>query len=106
MDSRLRGSDEVLGEEIGLVAAPVAVEAAKLTHWRWVGIRTAKPQIPRTEKPRSQGARSQGKPKGDRKAQSDRKPAPQAAKPQRKAEPAAPSALALQLAALRDKMGG
>lgn len=91
--------------------APVAVEAAKLTHWRWVGIRTAKPQFPRTEKPRSQGtrsqgARSQGKPKGDRKAHSDRKPAPQAAKPQRKAEPAAPSALALQLAALRDKMGG
>jgi hypothetical protein len=87
--------------ELPAVVETVAVEAIKLTHWRWVGIRSAKPQFVRGEKPRTQGKpRSDGKPKGAR------KPVQQAAPPQRKAEPAAPSGLALQLAALRDKLGG
>jgi ATP-dependent RNA helicase SUPV3L1/SUV3 len=84
---------------------PKTVEAAaesmppsqpvSLTHWRWVGLRKAKPQQHRPERPKAKS-----KPGGDRKPQSS---APQ---PQRNAEPAAPSALALQLAALKEKMGG
>ena len=84
------------------VVAATAVEVVKLTHWRWVGIRNAKPQLARNDKPRTDA-----KPLGDRKPNGARKPAAKAAPPQRKAEPpAAPSALALQLAALRDKLGG
>ena len=84
------------------VAEKMAVEAVKLTHWRWVGIRNAKPQLARNDKPRTDA-----KPLGDRKPNGARKSSAKAAPPQRKAEPpAAPSALALQLAALRDKLGG
>jgi ATP-dependent RNA helicase SUPV3L1/SUV3 len=84
------------------VVEAVAIEPIKLTHWRWVGIRNAKPQHARSDKPRTDA-----KPRGDSKPNGARKPVAQAAPPQRKAEPAAaPSALALQLAALRDKLGG
>jgi ATP-dependent RNA helicase SUPV3L1/SUV3 len=74
------------------VAAP---QPAALTHWRWIGLRKAKPQQKRPE--RSNPARQN---KGDRTQQSA------SPRPERAKVAAAPSALALQLAALKDKMGG
>jgi ATP-dependent RNA helicase SUPV3L1/SUV3 len=88
--------------ELEAVPEAITVEAVKLTHWRWVGIRNAKPQHARSDKPRTDA-----KPRGDRKPNGARKPMAQPAPSQRNAETAAaPSALALQLAALRDKLGG
>ncbi len=92
--------------------APVAAEATAtpadttaipvaLTHWRWVGLRKPRPQqSQRPTQSRIDRPKAKGKPfnKGDAK--------PAKAAPVRKAEPAAPSALALQLAALKDKLGG
>jgi ATP-dependent RNA helicase SUPV3L1/SUV3 len=71
-------------------------QPVNLTHWRWVGLRKAKPQ----QQQRPDRAKPKGKPKGDR------MPMSSALKPQPRSEPAAPSALALQLAALKEKMGG
>jgi ATP-dependent RNA helicase SUPV3L1/SUV3 len=75
--------------------ATPAVQPANLTHWRWVGLRKAKPQ----GQNRSDRAKAKGKPKGERRPQSS------TPKPPPRSEPAAPSALALQLAALKEKMG-
>jgi ATP-dependent RNA helicase SUPV3L1/SUV3 len=102
------------GGEVENVAAPVVgVEAAPLadseptiapisppqptilTRWRWIGLRKAKPQQHRSE-------RSNGKSK----PKSDHKTKPTGPRPQAIAEPAALSSLALQLAALKEKMGG
>jgi ATP-dependent RNA helicase SUPV3L1/SUV3 len=113
LDSRLCGSDEVLvgplvppetevtedaavNEPGGISAEPAPpTRPVNLTHWRWVGLRKAKPQ----QQHRPDRTKPKGKPKGDRKPQSA------APKPQPRSEPAAPSALALQLAALKEKMG-
>ena len=95
-------AEQIEASEPQPIAEPVTVEAVKLTHWRWVGIRNAKPQNVRNDKPRTNAKpRNNGKSNGG-----TGKPVAQAAAPQRKAEPTAPSGLALQLAALRDKLGG
>ncbi|MGL5838858.1 MAG: hypothetical protein ACRCY3_10200, partial [Sphingorhabdus sp.] len=80
------------GEEI--LNQPAATQPTNLTHWRWIGLRKPKPQQQRPH------FKAKGKPKGDL------RPQPSTPKPQRKAEVAAPTALALQLAALKEKMGG
>jgi len=108
MDSRLRGNDkEGQGtEQAGDAEAEAATETAPtpeastppepvLTHWRWAGMRKAKPQGQRP--PRATKGKGKGKPgtKGKRsrtEAKRDHKP-----------EPAPPSALALQLAALQEQ---
>ena len=69
-----------------------AAQAVNLTYWRWVGLRKAKPLMQRPDRPKNKG-----KPKIQPKQQS--------AAPRPKPELAAPSALALQLAALKEKMG-
>ncbi len=72
-------------------------QPVNLTHWRWVGIRKPKP------------VEQNGRRRDDRKPQKgkgparEKRPAPQAIN---KPQAAAPSALALQLAALKDKLGG
>jgi ATP-dependent RNA helicase SUPV3L1/SUV3 len=81
--------------EQAVTSAEPALQPPTLTHWRWIGLRKAKPQS-HQGKP---GTDKRAKP-GGKKPRQDRKPE---AKP--KAE-AAPSALALQLAALKEKMGG
>jgi ATP-dependent RNA helicase SUPV3L1/SUV3 len=74
-------------------------QSAALTYWRWIGLRKARPQ--QTQRPvQSRNDRSKTKAK----PQSSPKPAPTA--PTRNAAQSAPSALALQLAALKDKLGG
>jgi cell division septation protein DedD len=80
-----------VGEEL---VAP-APQPATQTYWRWIGLRRAKPQA-HHGKPRPAKGQKQG----------NKKPhhAPKAA-PALEAE-ATPSALALQLAALKEKMGG
>ncbi len=118
LDPRLRGDDEAEGgsaasapdgieqrtaetepaantEDAAAIDQPIPAQPATLTHWRWVGMRNAKPHPQRSERPQARSG-----PKGDR------KPQPAAPKPVRKAEPAAPTALGLQLAALKEKMGG
>ncbi len=89
-----------LGAESEVVtetAAPVATteQPVKLTYWRWIGIRKAKP-APRPAKAHDRKPKKGGKPTHAPKA------APAPSKPKNEA----PSALALQLAALKDKMGG
>lgn len=66
-----------------------------LTHWRWIGLRKAKPQTNHGKPRPAKGQKPSGK-----KPQHTPKTAPAP-----KTE-ATPSALALQLAALKDKMGG
>lgn len=61
-----------------------------LTHWRWVGLRKAKPVV---HKPKGKDAR----PNRKRPAIKDKRPDPS---PRPKIDPSPPSALALQLAAL------
>jgi ATP-dependent RNA helicase SUPV3L1/SUV3 len=99
MDSRLRGSDEVAtvteGEAVAVSAAEPTPQPTTLTHWRWIGLRKAKPPV-QHGKPRMAKAQKPG----GQKPQHQSRPA---AAP--KAE-APPSALALQLAALKEKMGG
>ena len=105
MDPGLRRGDEVvdgdmLSSETSELTEPATpTQAINLTHWRWVGLRKAKPQQQRPERPKGKPqVKPQGKPKTDRK--------PQSAAPRPQPQPAAPSALALQLAALKEKMGG
>jgi ATP-dependent RNA helicase SUPV3L1/SUV3 len=82
------------------VAAPVS--SANLTYWRWIGIRKPRPQAARPDQ-----GQMRGKPKGKGKPGEGRKPhAPREKAPQTRSAPAAPTALALQLAALKEKMGG
>jgi ATP-dependent RNA helicase SUPV3L1/SUV3 len=77
-------------------AEPITVaQPAVLTHWRWVGLRKPKPQ---DRRPVRSATRA--------KARDDRKVHATAPKPQVKAQPTAPSSLAIQLAALKDKIGG
>ena len=77
-----------------------AVQPIVLTHWRWIGLPKPRSQEPRSQEPRQQRARpdqakSQSGPKPMGKP--DRaQPAPKPASP-----PSPPSALALQLAALK-----
>jgi ATP-dependent RNA helicase SUPV3L1/SUV3 len=87
-------------EENGAEAEPAKTDATndqavKLTYWRWVGIRKAKP-APRLAKSHDRKPKKGGKPV------QNRQPAAAPAKPKSEA----PSALALQLAALKEKMGG
>lgn len=83
------GPPPPVGED---VASPQPIN---LTHWRWVGLRKAKPN-PNQGKPRqAKGAKAGGA-----------KPKPTAKPTAAPKEPAPPSALALQLAALKEKMGG
>lgn len=84
-------------EAVPEAAAPVATaeQPVKLTYWRWIGIRKAKP-APRPAKAHDRKPKKGGKPTHAP------KPAPAPSKPKNEA----PSALALQLAALKDKMGG
>ncbi len=104
MEVPQRGNDEALDGEVDPIATLETASAAKpsiqphpaiLTHWRWIGMRKAKPQQHRPDR-----SKPTGKPKGERKLQSA------APRVQTKSPPAAPSALALQLAALKEKMGG
>ena len=82
------------------LAAPVS--SANLTYWRWIGIRKPRPQAARPDQ-----GQMRGKPKGRGKPGEGRKPhAPREKAPQTRSAPAAPTALALQLAALKEKMGG
>jgi len=82
------------------LAAPVS--SANLTYWRWIGIRKPRPQAVRPDQ-----GQMRGKPKGRGKPGEGRKPhAPREKAPQTRSAPAAPTALALQLAALKEKMGG
>lgn len=74
---------------------PATEQPVKLTYWRWIGIRKAKP-APRPAKAHDRKPKKGGKPTHAPKA------APAPSKPKNEA----PSALALQLAALKDKMGG
>jgi ATP-dependent RNA helicase SUPV3L1/SUV3 len=96
MDSRLRGSDEVLVEqlagEIEIVSDPIPEEATLkpiLTHWRWVGIRKPKPADHRKPK------KADLKPRSAKPAEAKPDRVPKSAPPS-----SPPSALALQLAAL------
>ncbi|MEQ1550583.1 helicase-related protein [Sphingorhabdus sp.] len=91
------GSPPHAGEEL-VAEAPkdtVPEQTASLTFWRWVGIRKAKP-APRPDRTQDRRPQKSGKP-----AHAP-KPVPAASKPKNEA----PSALALQLAALKEKMGG
>ncbi len=93
------GSDPLVEEQLEQAAPDEPREPpsqpATLTYWRWIGLRKAKPQV---HHGKSRPAKSRQP--GSEKPQQRPKPAPAA-----KAEPAA-SALALQLAALKEKMGG
>ena len=91
------GSPPHAGEEL-VAEAPkdiVPEQPSNLTFWRWVGIRKAKP-APRPTRTQDRRPQKSGKPAHTP------KPAPAASKPKNEA----PSALALQLAALKEKMGG
>ncbi len=67
-----------------------------LTHWRWVGLPKPRSEARRPQQARPVSDKSRGKPRGK----------PQAPRPEKQpAAPAQPSALALQLAALKDKLG-
>ncbi|MBK7161037.1 MAG: helicase [Sphingomonadales bacterium] len=75
----------------------ISPQPANLTHWRWVGIRKPKP------------VEQNGRRRDDRKPQKGMGPPREkraAPAPKSKPQSAAPSALALQLAALKDKLGG
>jgi ATP-dependent RNA helicase SUPV3L1/SUV3 len=88
---------EALGDGIAELPVKAADPVIALTHWRWVGLRKPKPQ-PQHDRPDRMPAK--------RKAHGDHTPLSAASKPQPKVAPAAPlSALALQLAALKEKMG-
>lgn len=86
-------ASEPLTETTTTVAA--TEQPVSLTYWRWIGIRKAKP-APRPAKAHDRKPKKGGKPPHAPKAP----PAP--SKPKNDA----PSALALQLAALKEKMGG
>ncbi len=107
MDPRLRGDDEVVEEtdmvkaepvadaaieEVAAATDAVAIQPVILTHWRWIGLPKPRPQEQRQprarpDKPKPKNA---GRPDGN----PDRTPPPP--------KPASPpSALALQLAALK-----
>lgn len=93
-------TDDKVEEPEGEIAATVATPPASdqivnLTFWRWVGIRKAKP-APRPTRTQDRRPQKSGKPANTP------KPAPAASKSKNEA----PSALALQLAALKEKMGG
>ena len=74
----------------------IAVQPASLTHWRWIGLRKPKPREQQQHRPKT--GKPQHKPKGH--GNSTRKSQSSMSKPT-----TAPSALALQLAALKEKMG-
>ncbi|MBA4307399.1 MAG: helicase [Sphingopyxis sp.] len=88
------GSEVVALEAIPAVElqAPTPVAPVNLTHWRWVGLPKPRPQEQRSQ--RSRPARSKSKDTPKAKTIPDRAPA----KPK---DAAPPSALALQLAALK-----
>ncbi len=92
-DAGANGEDE--GDSTGSSPVAVASQPVNLTYWRWIGIRTAKPAPHR-------GRTQERKPQKRQKPEHAAKAAPAVARP--KAD--APSALALQLAALKEKMGG
>jgi ATP-dependent RNA helicase SUPV3L1/SUV3 len=77
------------------VAAP-APQSANLTYWQWIGLRKATSQANHRQSRPAKNQKSGGK-----KPPNASKPAPSP-----KIETAAPTALALQLAALKEKMGG
>jgi ATP-dependent RNA helicase SUPV3L1/SUV3 len=77
------------------VAAP-APQPANLTYWQWIGLRKAA----------SQANHRQSRPVKNQKSGGKKPPNARKVGPSPKIETAAPSALALQLAALKEKMGG
>jgi ATP-dependent RNA helicase SUPV3L1/SUV3 len=83
---------ETVVEETPPVSQAAAPQSIVLTHWRWVGLPKPRPQEQREQRARPERQKPQGGPKP--KKQPDRVPsAPKPASP--------PSALALQLAALK-----
>lgn len=97
--SAVEETDSSLTDEQLAVPQPstIAPQPANLTHWRWVGIRKPKP------------VEHNGQRRDDRKPQKGKGPPREkrsAPQPTNKPQSAAPSALALQLAALKDKLGG
>jgi ATP-dependent RNA helicase SUPV3L1/SUV3 len=90
-----RGDD--LAEASEELPADPNPQPATITHWRWIGLRRAKPQA---QHGKSRPAKGQGP--------SGKKPqhTPKSAPAPKSEQPAAPSALAQQLAALKEKMGG
>ncbi len=76
-----------------VAAAAPSLQPVNSTHWRWVGLRKAKPPHQHPTRPKAKG-----KPKADRQ--------PKPASVRTSTKETAPSALALQLAALKEKMGG
>ncbi len=96
MDFRFRGNDEIgidgdetAGAEIES-STPPSPQPVALTHWRWVGLPKPRPPEQRQQRPEKQNRQANAKPKG----KPDRPPLPA-----KSASP--PSALALQLAALK-----
>jgi ATP-dependent RNA helicase SUPV3L1/SUV3 len=85
-----------VGEEVvEVTTSPESTQQpVTMTHWRWIGLRKPKPQG------------HQGKPRGDKRPNPRKDKGPQERRPAAapKGE-SAPSALALQLAALKEKMG-
>jgi ATP-dependent RNA helicase SUPV3L1/SUV3 len=91
------GSPPSMGEELANTSTALepAPQTLTLTYWRWIGLRKPKPPMQHGKPRPAKGQKANGK-----KSQHSAKVAPAP-----KAE-AAPSALALQLAALKEKMGG
>ena len=82
---------EPVAEETPVAPEPAAPQPVLLTHWRWIGLPKPRPQEPRQQRARP-NQKPQGKPKAD--TRPERAPVP--------SKPASPpSALALQLAALK-----
>lgn len=82
---------EPVADATPVVAEPAAPQPVILTHWRWIGLPKPRPQEPRQQRARP-NQKPQGKPKAD--TRPERAPVP--SKPS-----SPPSALALQLAALK-----
>ena len=87
--------------EQSVEAAPAESAPVQLTWWRWVGLPKQRPREhfrPQQKSREGQRDHAKGKAAGKGKGGSDR------ARPASKPEPAHPSALALQLAALKEKL--
>jgi ATP-dependent RNA helicase SUPV3L1/SUV3 len=97
--SAVEATDSSLTDEQSAEPQPstISPQPANLTYWRWVGIRKPKPV---EHNGRRRDDRKPPKGKGPPR---EKRTAPQ---PTNKPQSAAPSALALQLAALKDKLGG
>ena len=89
---------DVVAPEVGAKTqtAETTAQPVVLTHWRWIGLPKPRTEARRPHQARPTNADQGGKPKGK----------PVAPRPEKQqAAPVQPSALALQLAALKDKLG-